>query len=176
MRLSVSCRHALLVAADSALALFVFFPSLISYWRGIWDLIGVYIFPGREPLNHWTTAAIGSMSIFGYFLLPWLKNTLQPLKKSKRRSTRILYFISSRCYMYLYAAFYMAFWRGLWSLGDHYMLPYGWKGDLIMLVSLYAVLALLRSARTIIFPPYVVTLDTRNGLMEASTRLGMKVM
>lgn len=65
---------------DSLLCLFVFFPSMLMYWRGIWDLYGVYIYPHDELRCNWGVFALGSATLIGYYAHPALGAALKYLK------------------------------------------------------------------------------------------------
>jgi len=66
------CQH----VADSLLCLLVFFPSMLCYWRGIWDLYGVYLFPDDPLWCDWATFALGCGALLGYFYQPALDHLL----------------------------------------------------------------------------------------------------
>ena len=155
-------------AADSALCLLLFFPSMLLYWRGIWDVLGVYIIPDQVPLCHWVTTAVGACTLIGYLTVPLLARCLS-------RDRVVTYFIATRLFMYVYGALSMSYWRGVWSLADYYLEGFGWGGSLVGLGLCYGALTALRVSRTLVFPPFSVCLDTREDLLTASTLLGTKV-
>ena len=152
----------LMQAADSVLCLFVFYPSMLFYWRGIWDLFGVYIYPDDEPKNHWVTTGIGACSIIGYFVYPLLDRLFTS-------RSGFVYILVSRVALYVQGVLAMAYWRGVWGVADYYLLQFGWKGGVIGLLISYTTLLLLRCSRTLIFPPFVVVLDTRKDVLQPST-------
>jgi len=107
--------------ADCTLCIFVFFPSMVFYWRGIWDLLGVYIYPDNEPLCHWVITGIGSCTILSYGIFPLLTQALEGSRKS-------VYVLVTRTFMFIHGDLSMTYWRGVWMLGDYYLLQYGWVG------------------------------------------------
>ncbi|ELU04834.1 hypothetical protein CAPTEDRAFT_198494 [Capitella teleta] len=155
-------------AVDSVLNLLVFMPSMAFFWRGIWDLYGVYIFPGQEPLTHWATFAFGSCSIFGYMLLPVCKWAFSMVSRWPRE-------ILTRIYLIGYSILYMAYWRGVWSVADYYLFPYDWEAGAIGMAICYPTLLILKGSKSTLFPPYVTALDTRGDVLEAGTRFLIKV-
>jgi len=159
---------------DNAICLFVFFPSFVFYWRGIWDLLGVYVFPGQEPLCHWTIAGIGAFTIFGYAAFPLLEHAL-PRKKTL--FNKILFLISTRLVMFVYGGLSMSFWRGIWLACDFYLIQYGWLGALVSFIICYGIMVVLQVTRTCIFPPFFTNPDTRprEELLAVYTRFGTKV-
>lgn len=160
-------KQLLLHVYDSLMCVFLFFPSMVIYWRGIWDLWGVYIFPGDYPAQQWTLLGIGSVSYFGYLLAPLVDSNI-------KNTGPVVRFIFSRGYMYLYAALYMCFWRGHWDIADYYF-DKDALASLINLLAAFACLILLRGSRCAIFPPLVVLLDTRYNALEPSTRFHTQV-
>ena len=154
--------------ADSVLCLLLFFPSMLFYWRGIWDLFGVYVYPDDEPKNHWVTTGIGACSIIGYFVYPLLDRLFTS-------RSGFVYILVSRVALYVYGVFAMAYWRGVWCLADYYLLQFGWEGGAIGLVISHTLLLLLRSSRSAIFPPFSVILDTRDDVLIPATRFQTKV-
>ena len=99
--------------------------------------------------------------------------------KSNGRSPRvyhIIYIIMTRFYMYLFGVSAMAYWRGVWLLIDYYLRDVDrLVGCLSGLVLGYGMLVAFRCSRSLIFPPFVVVLDTRPDLLVPSTRFQTKV-
>jgi len=97
--------------------------------------------------------------------------------RSPRRNVhRIVYLLATRVYMYLFSVPAMAYWRGVWLLIDYYIRDVDpVLGSLAGLVAGYGLLVALRCSRSLIFPPFVVALDTRPDLLVPSTRFQTKV-
>jgi hypothetical protein len=153
---------------DTFLVCFLLFPTMVFYWRGIWDLVGVYIFPDDELKRCWTIVGLGSATIFGYALHPVVDVAL-------RRTSRRWRLVLTRVYMAVYAVLPMAYWRGVWTTADYYLLQYGWQAGLIEYVICEVVLITCRVRQTAIFPPLVVVMDTRKDVLRPATRFGIKV-
>ena len=153
---------------DSFLCLFVCYPMMVFYWRGIWDLWGVYIDPQEYPAPKWNILGISSLAFIGYFLGPFIQKKLD-------RDDVIKYTIVTRCFMFVYAAFYMGFWRSWWETLDHYFTDHGLTASLINFFITYPILLLLRSSRSCIFPPMFILPDTRRGVLSPSTRFSTEV-
>jgi len=149
-------------AADSVLALLIFFPSLVIYWRGSWDLIQSIIFPGREPLCWWVITAIGCCKVFSYYAIPLFNKYITPDKKWT-------YIIVGRLFLILHGALYMFIWRGVWGLGDYYVTN-EWKWALVQTYVVIAVLILFRVLRHAMWPPFVTALDKHTKVFVASNR------
>ncbi len=141
---------------------------MVSYWRGIWDLWGAYIIPDQPEIQNWVLLGIGSATISGYFCHPLLAYVL-------RDSGKWAYIIASRLYMVVFASIQMAYWRAVWSLEDHYLLPLGWYVAPIQYVVCATVLLVCKCHRTVIFSPLVVPLDIRPDVLIPSTKFGVQV-
>lgn len=162
--------------ADIFLCCFVFFPFMVFYWRGIWDLWGVYIFPDEHPKQEWTLFGItSSVTIISYFILPVLANKLDHMEKDTSwLQHKVCIPFIKRLYMYTYGAFYMGYWRAIWTLCTFYVPP-SFLGTTLNFVCPYMVLVMLRGLRCVILPPMRVALDTRKAFLRPSTRFNTKV-
>lgn len=154
--------------ADSALCLLLLFPSMVFFWRGIWDLYGVYIYPGQQFESALGTFLLGSCSIFGYLLLPVCDWSFHKLGTTTCA-------VLTRFYIFAYSILYMAYWKGVWTLADYFLEPYGWLAGVIGFCVIYPVTVLLRVSRTAIFPPFVVVMDSREDALGAATRFKVQV-
>jgi len=166
--------------ADSALCLFVFFPSMLCYWRGIWDLYGVYLFPDDALLCDWATFGLGCGALLGYFYQPAVAYLLRHVGVvDGRRSWKgcIMYVLATRLVMYVHAVTAMAHWRGVWHLANRYVDAVADRttGAAVGLVVCYSALVVLRASHTAIFPPFIVINDLRSDVLVPSTRLQTKV-
>lgn len=185
--------------ADSVLCLFVFFPAMLCYWRGIWDLIGYYIeapdegdgqtpdhhlqpfssTPSPEPAavsvwHYWTVAAIGSSTIIAYFLHPVVRNRLVLADRNYGAAVFIAVVVT-KIYLYAVGVISMAYWRGVWVLADHYLGPFGWPAAMVGLAVSYGLLLGFGVARTVVFPPFNVALDTGSNFLVPSTKFRSQV-
>ena len=156
--------------ADVLLCNFVFFPALVCYWRGLWDLLAVYIYPGQKPLNHWMVTLIGSFSILGYFVFPLVDAYYSQIK----HTSSTLYFIGTRFCLFVYGVISLAYWRGVWELFDYYLgknpIP-----AMALFVCSFMLLAGCRACRTTIYSPVVIYLDTRKNVLVPATCFRSKV-
>jgi len=166
--------------ADSLLCLFVFFPSMLCYWRGIWDLYGVYLFPDDPLLCDWTTFGLGCGAILGYFYQPAVGHLVQHYGFAGGRRTWkgcVIFVFMTRFAMYVHAVTAMAHWRGVWHLANRYIDAVFDRltGAIVGLVVCFSSLVALRACHTAIFPPFIVINDLRHDVMVPSTRLQTKV-
>ena len=153
---------------DSLLCLFVCYPMMVFYWRGIWDLWGVYIDPQPYPAPKWHIMAISSLAFVGYFLGPYIQKRLD-------RSDVISYTIVTRCFMFVYAAVSMGYWRSVWETIDYYFDDWSWKAGLLNFCITYPILLVLRCSRNNISAPLYIAVDTQEGIILPSTRFNTEV-
>ena len=148
---------------DTLLCVFVFLPCHVLYWRGAWDLVGLYIDAQPVyPALRWVLLVVSILAYVGYYVAPLLD-----WKLSKKRS--LSFFVASRVYMWINGVLCMCYWRALWETLD-YFLASSLSGCVLLCVISYVQLILLRSARTCIFAPFYVALDTRDDILRCSTR------
>ena len=157
-----------LQCGDSLLCLFVFFPAMVAYWRGIWDFSGAVVNPSGKGTGEWRLVAIGSLAITGYAVWPIL-----PKYAGERKTWR--YVIVTRVSMYLHATCAMCYWRGVWLVSDVYIKTVTWKDDLQTTLVTGLILLVTKGFRNCIFPPFYTALDTRTDLLEPFPRFGSKV-
>ena len=155
---------------DVLCTVFVFFPLMVMYWRGIWDLWGVFIFPNDPYKRTMICVPIGSLSVFFHFAAPAVERSLRSYKKASRKC----YYFLVRVYMYAYSTFYMCYWRSVWETADLYMSGETWAHGVTWLVC-WMLLICFGVMRTAIFPPYIINLDTRDDVLGVYTRFSAKV-
>jgi len=166
--------------ADSVLCLFVFFPSMLCYWRGIWDLYGVYLVPDDSLLCDWATFGLGCGALLGYFYQPAVDHLLHHVGLVEvRRSWKghVVFVVLTRFPMYVHAVTAMAHWRGVWHLANRYIdsVVDRTTGAVVGLVVCYSTLVVCRACNTAIFPPFIVIHDMRADVLVPSTLLQTKV-
>ncbi|XP_052131446.1 uncharacterized protein LOC127751640 [Frankliniella occidentalis] len=137
---------------DSLLALHVIAPLVISCWRGLWELFG--LFPDVYP--PWAQAVFGSVL---HTLLALTRDVFMRTFDCRRypEPGRSLIKVLTRCYTWVFATACISHWRGTWFLLD--MLGV----DATKVVLIWALAALLmlgtRSLRNTMAPPLVVGSD-----------------
>ena len=88
-------RPKLLKVLDIVLILFVLHPCMVLYWRGIWDLWGVYVNPKPFPANQWKILCVSCSTIFGYFIGPKLNE--YTINKSRAQQVRNMSYVIMWC-------------------------------------------------------------------------------
>ena len=148
---------------DSLLSLFIFFPLNILFWRGAWDLWGLYVDPQPVyPSPRWLLLAVSLLAYSSYFVAPLLDRLLQS-------SRSLSYFVSTRLFLIVSATLHLSLWRGLWETFDA-LQSSAWIVCVLQFVLSYGLLLFLCCARTCIFAPFYVAIDTRHDLLRVGTR------
>ena len=160
-------RPKLLKVLDIVLILFVLHPCMVLYWRGIWDLWGVYVNPKPFPANQWKILCVSCSTIFGYFIGPKLNE--YTINKSRAQQV-----VTVRIFLWIYGALFMGYWRGVWETASYYVDDDVLYASLVLSVP-YCLLLLFRASRTCIIPPMLVNLDTTHSVLIPRTRFSTTV-
>ena len=160
-------RSRVLHVADTLIVLFILYPPMVFYWRGIWDLWGVYIQPGPYPTAKWYLILISSACYGGYFIGPIIDRKIASKSYVTKRIIIIIF-------LNIYGALFFGYWRAVWETLDFYFSPDPVQNLIVMLAS-YSVLVFLRCSRSCIIPPMYASLDTREGVLIPNTRFKTKV-
>uniref|UniRef100_A0A336M8G3 CSON012613 protein n=1 Tax=Culicoides sonorensis TaxID=179676 RepID=A0A336M8G3_CULSO len=153
----------LLQLIDICFVTFVLSTTVVTYWRGTWNLVTHYLYPD-DP----TSSAIASLliGINGHLIFTGFqrvfKNSLNPDKH------RLTYYIGSRIYTYLYGFVCVNGWRGGWQLLDLYTPHVTWHVLATVIVSVLA-LSLLKSLRNISAAPFVCVNDDQTEYFDVPT-------
>lgn len=153
---------------DTLIAIFLTFPFTVMFWRGIWDLIGWYVFRNYTPWNYWFMVLIALLQMVGLMLLPSIQTFKnRPAFTNIKHAKNVEFWIVTRLFMYLHTLTYMFFWHGFWELQNHY-LGTDWRFNLISLFTSYFALAMLNGCRSTMWPPMFISLDTPDVFYLAS--------
>ena len=102
-------RRFFLQLADSVICLFIMFPVLVCYWRGIQDILTVFVFPSHRVLNILSVTAVGLLTPAGYLVAPVLDRWMEG-----RHDTWLHWFVT-KVFMLTYGELFMCMWYGLWN-------------------------------------------------------------
>ncbi|KAJ1519725.1 hypothetical protein ONE63_004983 [Megalurothrips usitatus] len=138
---------------DSLLSLHVIAPLVITFWRGLWQLLGMY--PAALP--PWGLASFGAVL---HCALALSRDVFMSVFNCRRYPEPARNFVKvlTRCYTYVFAVACIAHWRGVFDLLDTLV---GFEPLRVALVAAVAfiVMACTRSARNTMAPPLVVVPD-----------------
>ena len=86
--------------------LVITFVGVTCFWRGVWDVMDVYIFPGENIKSAAISWGIGAT-------ITALSNILPPIfSKYLKPERKLLFFIVTRLYSFLNAFGCVNLWRG----------------------------------------------------------------
>ncbi|XP_017032089.1 uncharacterized protein fusl [Drosophila kikkawai] len=154
----------LLEILDMMLSCLVVAPCVIAYWRGTWELMGVYLFPNSLPLSAMASFLIGGL---GHFVFTITQNFFKEHIHPDRR--RLTYYTVSRIYTAIFGIVCVNMWRGAWLLCDWLT-----SVDSLIIVSVVTAIALIflvatRTLRNLGAAPYTVTMDHKSDYFEVDT-------
>lgn len=103
----------LLTTLDYLFSSLIVCPCIVGYWRSVWNLMGIYVFPKDEWLSAVISTTIGFAGhVFFSLTQNIFKEHFHPNKN------RILYYTVSRLYTLCFAFICVNGWRGPWFLLD----------------------------------------------------------
>ncbi|KAH8248785.1 hypothetical protein KR032_003231 [Drosophila birchii] len=154
----------LLEILDMMLSCLVVAPCVIAYWRGTWELMGVYLFPKSLPLSAMASFLIGGL---GHFLFTITQNFFKEHIHPDRR--RLTYYTVSRIYTAIFGIVCVNMWRGAWLLCDWLT-----SVDSLIIVCVVTAISLIflvatRTLRNLGAAPYTVTMDHKSDYFEVDT-------
>lgn len=154
----------LLEFLDTLYSSFVVAPLVVAYWRGVWNLSEIYLYPNNKIQSLFTSLLLG---IVGHLVFTIWQGTFEKFLDPDRH--RLLYYLGSRTYTAIYGIVCVNCWRGGWQLIDHYTAR---DMTTILSVTILAILALmaLKSLRNVIATPFVVVTDQQFDYFKIPTK------
>lgn len=141
-------------------------PFVVAYWRGTWELMNIYLFPTNAIKSGLYSLAIGSVGhLFFQFAQNRFTNTFHPDKH------RLVYYLISRFYTYIFGLVCVNMWRGWWVLCDYWLLN---RNNILILsiaitmVPLF-ILSIARTVRTLPAAPFAIAMDHKDHYFEVNT-------
>ena len=109
--------------ASSAVTFLIITPLVVSLWRGGWELLDDYLYPGDKAASAWASLALGSLFLVALKLVE--PSVQQGLEGTSGRS----YGLGERLFTLSLLVSGLGIWHGLWHLYDVYMDQLGPAGD-----------------------------------------------
>ncbi|KAI4461662.1 fuseless isoform a [Holotrichia oblita] len=164
-----SAHYLFLCILDSAFSAVVIAPAVVGYWRSVWGLMGIYVYPDDIVMGGIVSIVIGVVGHIVFALTQkFFERHLHPDKK------RILFYICSRIYTTCFAIVCVNGWRGPWLLLDYYF-----NYDLTIFPSLAGIsviaLGLMRTLRNVSAPPLALVTDHVEDYFTVPTMFRVKV-
>ncbi|XP_050089560.1 uncharacterized protein LOC126573456 isoform X1 [Anopheles aquasalis] len=153
----------LLQLIDYLYASLVVAPLVVGYWRGTWNLMAEYIYPSDLRTSLLVSLAIG---IVGHLMFNLFQASFrQHLNADKHR---IVFYVGSRGYTFLYGMVCVNGWRGGWQLIDLYTTHDVLYVVLITLGCLF-LLGCLKGVRNVMSAPFVLVNDSQQEYFDVPT-------
>ena len=131
------------------LVLFLITPVVVSYWRGTWYILDLFVFPDDGILSASTTLAASFGAMFLIMLVEdYLKEFL-----NERTASKGLYLVL----FYPLAFMTVASWRGLWMLLDYYTTTSLTSACVSHVIGFLIVLSLKTTSTIISIPGYCIS-------------------
>jgi hypothetical protein len=133
------------------------------YWRGMWTILDLYLYPDDVPKSAWVSLLVGiATGIVVHVISQWV---LVPGHFNRSEWKAWQYGIVERAFSFLVAFGAVAYWRGVWYLWDVHVFPNSpearhWSSMLVGTGILFS----LRSFRSTLAPPMVFAPDDADGL------------
>lgn len=153
---------ALLSVLDRLFASLILTPAVVSYWRSVWVLMSIYVFPDDELYSAIASTAIG---IIGHLFFTLTQHVFEHLHPDKNR---LVYYATSRAYTFCFAFIGVNGWRGPWNLLDQVTITEGGTVAATALVGVIA-LAAIRALRNVTAPPFAIATDYVEGYFKVVT-------
>ncbi|XP_022918483.1 uncharacterized protein [Onthophagus taurus] len=146
--------HLLLSVMDSIFSAVVVAPLVVGYWRSVWELMNIYVYPDDKLLSALISTIIG---ICGHLFFDIAQGFFT--KRFHPDKNRIIYYVVSRAYTVAFAFVCVNGWKGPWNLLDQYTDPKDLTVVVVPFVIGIIALAVLRTLRNVSAPPFAIATD-----------------
>lgn len=154
---------AFLAFLDMAFASIIVTPTVVTHWRGTWNLTKMYLFP--DDLLYSGIACI-SIGIIGQFIFTYCQDTLTDYVHPDKR--RLTYMVVSRLYTLIFGLVGIMAWLGLWDILDIYC-----PSDIYTLAMLTFIstilLVICKGLRNVSSPPFGISTDNSKDYFTITT-------
>lgn len=154
---------ATLETLDTLYAALIVAPCVVGYWRGTWNLMGIYLFPGHPTYSSIASLIIG---IVGHLVFTIGKDFFRHNFHPDHH--RLTFYVGSRVYTSIFGVVCVNGWRGGWQLIDLYTTQ-DVRIIIIITVTCLLMMAALRTLRNISAPPFVVVTDHSSEYFDVPT-------
>ena len=111
---------------DSAVSHFIIVPLVVQVWRGLWNILDIYIYPENLVLSYSVCLGVGYAAMVLLFMLEW---PLVWLAKKLHQRHWFLELVFEDIYKLLTILASLLLWRGGWGFVKDYLLvtqPLAW--------------------------------------------------
>lgn len=138
-------------------------PLVVIYWRGTWNLSTIFIFPDQPLYSALTSTLVGNA---GQLVCTYFNAHL--CRKFHPNKHRLLFYIASRTYTYVYGIICVNTWRGVWQLlavcTEQTFSNVLWQTGVSLVL-----LCLLHTLRNLSASPFSISLDAPDDYFAVPT-------
>lgn len=166
-----SSYYKILSILDTFFSSIIVAPLVVGYWRSVWELMGIYVYPDDFLVSAWVSTAIG---LIGHLVFMLLQHNLE--KCLHPDQNRILFYVLSRLYTGCFAFICVNGWRGPWQLLE--LLTSNMAIELISpLLTIFAILILgcAKALRNVSATPFAIANDSAEGYFVVLTMFRFRV-
>lgn len=166
-----SSYYKILSIMDTFFASIIVAPLVVGYWRSVWELMGIYVYPDDILVSAWVSTAIG---LIGHLVFMLLQHSLE--KCLHPDQNRIIFYLLSRLYTGCFAFICVNGWRGPWQLIE--LLTSNMAIELVApLLTILAILILggFKALRNVSAPPFAIATDSAEGYFVVLTMFRFRV-
>lgn len=166
-----SSSYTILSIMDLFFSSFIVAPLVVGYWRSVWELMGIYVYPDDILISAWVSTGIG---LIGHLVFMLLQHSLE--KCLHPDQNRILFYVLSRLYTGCFAFICVNGWRGPWQLLE--ILTSNMAIELIApLLTILAIVVLgcVKALRNVSATPFAIATDSAEGYFVVLTMFRFRV-
>lgn len=156
-------RYLFIGILDCFISTLIVGPAVVGYWRSVWVLVGIYIFPENPAVSNIISTILGNV---GHLILTFSQGFLS--KHIHPSQNKPLFYVFSRLYTAVFAFICVNWWRGPWNLLDIYTGTEVTSVTAITVISV-AALAATRTLRNVSAAPCSLVLDTPEDYFKVVT-------
>lgn len=157
---------------DSVIAVFLIGPLVVGFWRGTWNLMGIYEQNHPNALPKWESFFFSVLLLFSFSLL---RDAFIDYFKKKKETLlwRVFSHVLRKLYTYVFAITCIMHWHSTWEIGNKY---FSELNDSIVVTTLAILtMIILKSLRNTVAPPLIIALDYEDVTFTFPTRFRKKV-
>lgn len=160
----------LLEAFDKFFSLVILPPFVISYWRGTYNLLNIFVYANDIELRSWLFLIVG---ILGNFILTYYQRQIKLFLNPE--TNRIRFLIGSRIYTIISSIICVNGFRSTWHLFDIYFTSNIKQIMVFNMLVVLIVLGTFKGIRNILDTPYFLVNDCYEKYFYIPTRYQMSV-
>ncbi|XP_033724678.1 uncharacterized protein LOC117314698 [Pecten maximus] len=119
-RLGSKARCSPWFVADMVMTPLLVHTFVVVFWRGLWTLMNIYLYPGEDTLSG-LFSLVASLALAFPTLI--CQHIIVPFVKNHSNKNRICVVLLLNLYLVMASCLPVAHWRGIWILQDALLIP-----------------------------------------------------